>query len=164
MSQQIHQPARPTSELTVPAARVEVLPLPGDRATLIGPVDQLAATLGRIRAAGRLIAASDPRPDGRPGLYAVTVRLTPAPPRPTAVTAAAPRQRGKTRQRLAIAGILAAVIALGVLAWLVYTALTWIAAHIGVALAAGLLLALALAAAGGGSRVCKTIVTVTHRH
>jgi hypothetical protein len=163
MSQQIHQPARPASELTVPAARVEVLPLPGDRATIIGPVDQLAATLGRIRAAGRLVAASDPRPDGRPGLYAVTIRLTP-PPRPTAATAATTRQRDKTRQRLAIAGILAAVIALGILAWLAYTALTWIAAHIGVALAAGLLLALALAAAGGGSRVCKTIITVTHRH
>jgi hypothetical protein len=135
---------------------VEVLRLPGDRATLAGPLPELQALLDRIRRAGQLAAASTPVPDGRPGWYTVTVRLLPAQP-----AAAAPPAGFWTGRRVAVAaGAGAGVLtALGVLG---YLALTWVAAHL-----AGVLAVLVLAALIAGvamPRVCKTVVTVIHRH
>jgi hypothetical protein len=113
--------------------------------------------LTEVRNAGQLVKASRPVPDGRPGMYSVTVRLAPIvvrqpPTRPGFWT-------GRAAPPLPPASVLAVLTAVGVA---VYLVLAWVAAHL-----AGVLAVLVLAALIAGvamPRVCKTVVTVTHKH
>lgn len=153
------------------AHQVEVLRLPGDRATLAGPLSQVDALLRRLQADGRLASASDPVPDGRPGMYAVTVRLLnaqrPVPARsrvtvlaPAGTSAAAPVRAWWTRRRVVVAT--AAVVTVTLLGCVIYVVVTWITAHL-VAIVAVLLLA-GLISVAAGRPVCQTVITITHRH
>lgn len=136
------------------AGAVQVLRLPGDRYTLTGSVTQVSAVVEDLGASGRLYAVSDPAPAGD-GQILVTVRLAPA---GTPGHAVAPARHPR---RLAVLAGVVAVVTAG-LGWLVWAVLTWIAAHLAVLVGAGV----AVAAVGllGGGRVCKTVVTVVHRH
>lgn len=140
--------------------RVEVVRLPGHRAHLVGPSNEVAQLLDRIRRAGQLVAASDPVPDGRPGVYAVTVRLL-EPERQQATPA--PAARFWTRQRLVVASSIGLAV-LVACAGIGYLLLSWVMAHLAFVLAG--LLVTALVCGVTGHKVCKTAVTVTvtHRH
>lgn len=134
---------------------VEVAWLSNDRAAISGTLGQVGAVLDRLRHAGRLAAASDPVLDGRPGYVIVTVKLLPT-RRP-----AVPRRRFWTRRRAAVAAAAGLGVA-GLLGVLAYLVLSWVAAHAAAVVA--VLVVVALAAGAVGPRVCKTVVTVYHRH
>lgn len=154
--------ARPMYSPRPPALRsqlgaVQVLRLPGDRATVVGPLDEVDAVLQRLAGAGRLMCADNPVPDGRPGLYAVHVRLVPVQTRAPQPA----RRRFWTRGR-ALAAVVAGLVAAACAAWLVATVVAWVAANLAMILA--VLAVLAVLGGAGGSRVCTTVVTVVHRH
>ena len=57
-------------------------------------------------------------------------------------------------------GVLAIIVAL--VTYLIVAVVAWITAHI--AILAGIAVLILAVTAGGGSRICKTVVTVVHRH
>jgi hypothetical protein len=132
----------------------EVARLGHDRAAISGTLGQVGAVLAEMRRAGPLVA-SDPVPDGRPGHVIVTVRLLPA------ATRVRVRRRFWTRRRAAVAAA-AGLAVLGLAAWAVYLLVAWVVAHLAAVLAVLVLAGLAVGAFG--PRVCKTVVTVVHRH
>jgi hypothetical protein len=136
----------------------EVVQLGHDRAAISGTLGQVGEVLGLLRRAGQLAAVSDPVPDGRPGDVIVTVRLLPAPlPARRQVV----RRRVWTRRRVAVAAGVGLAVT-GLLGTLVYLVVAWVVAHLAAILA--VLVVAGLAVGAFGPRVCRTVVTVTHRH
>jgi hypothetical protein len=135
---------------------VEVVNLSDVDKMLIGPPDRIDLWLTGLRQAGQLVKASRPVPDGRPGLYAVTVRLAPVVVR----QASAPRPRFWTPRRVGVA-VGAAVAVLAALGVLAYLALAWLVAHL---VAVVIVLVVAGLITAGAGRACTTVVTITHRH
>jgi hypothetical protein len=140
-----------------PVRAVEVVNLSDVDKMLIGPPDRIDLWLTGLRNTGQLVKASHPVPDGRPGLYAVTVRLAPVVVR----QAPAPRRTFWTPRRVGVAaGVGLAVLAgVGVLGYMV---LSLIVAHLAAVLA--VLVLGGLVAGAFGPRVCKTVVTIKHWH
>lgn len=56
---------------------VEVCRLTNNRVTLAAPLPKVNHLLEVLRQTGQLVSATTPVPDGRPGIYTVTVRLLP---------------------------------------------------------------------------------------
>lgn len=154
---------------------VQVLRLPGNRATLTGPADHIGQILDELNQRGTLVDTSDPQPDGRPGYVVVTLhlRLPQATTPQTAVTTRlaniAPAGTLRTSsafrvgRAVAIAAVVAAVLTvLGMVVWAVIALTAWVVAHL--ALILGALVLLAILAGTAGPRACRTIVDITHWH
>jgi hypothetical protein len=135
---------------------VEVVRLSTERAMFVGPPDRIDRLLDGLRQAGEIVTADKPVPDGRPGVYAVMVRFSPPPP-PLPV----PRPPFWTPRRIGYAaGTGVAVLAgAGVAAYIV---MAWVVAHLAAMLT--VLVLGGLVAGAFGPRVCKTVVTVIHKH
>lgn len=99
----------------------EVVTLPGHRATLTGTPGEVAQVLAIIRNTGRLVSNTLPVPTGVPGQVLVNVRLVPPPQRHVQLVAA-PRRLPRWAFWSIVTGVV--VLAVGGLAWLVYTVVT----------------------------------------
>jgi hypothetical protein len=149
----------PDNQLARHAGGAQVLRLSDNRASITGTLAEVGPVLDALRRAGRLVAASDPLPNGVPGQVLVNVRLVPPvmrmPPQ-----SAAPRLRWSRR---AVAMVLAAAaVVVSALGWMAYLALTWVITHVAMVLAVlGIII---LVGATAGPRACKIVVTITHRH
>lgn len=140
--------------------RVETLRLSSTRWALAGSMEQLRCALSRLRDEGRLVGVDGPTPDGRPGVYAVTVRLAPPARRPVPVVAAPRVVAGFWTAGRIVAASVGLVMA-GSALWLTVAALAWLTAHIAVVLGvvAGLA-ALSLL----GRRCCTTVINIFIKH
>jgi hypothetical protein len=136
---------------------VQVLRLPGNRATITGPPARVALAVNTLGAEGRLAGATNPVPLGDGGVL-VTVRLV-VPDLP-AVTAPPPPESWWTPARVAIVAV-ASLAALGTIIAAVALALSWLAAHWLVILAIGTVAA--LLGRGFLGRAVHVIVSVTVR-
>jgi hypothetical protein len=151
------------SQRVTDGSRAQVAKLGAGRAAVTGTLAQIDASLDLIRADVRRIdcqmSVSDPKPTGVPGEFLVNVKLLPVRAHTVQVAAPAPAKHW-TRARLGwtVGGTLAAV---GLLGWVAYLLVAMIAASIGTVVVVAGLVTVALAA---GSRVCTTIVKVTHHH
>ena len=133
--------------------------LPHRQATLHGPFTEVRQIVGHLMARGELIRASVPEPV--PAGVMVTIQFAAAEIRSGATRGRkTPRRRWSTRRRLITTTATATGAALlAVAAW---QAIAWAKANpIPTALLAVLALLLLTAS---GRRVCKTAVTVIHRH
>lgn len=136
---------------------LQVIRLPGNRATITGPPARVALALDQLGFEGRLAGATNPVPTGDGGVL-VTVRLVPD----VALVAvvASPAASWWTPRRAAVAGAIAAVV-LAVIGTAGFLALSWVAAHWVVILVA--LAVLAFLGRPVVGRAVQVIVSVTVR-
>ncbi len=154
---QLLPPARPGT--TGRIRHTHYLHLPGRRATLDGPFPEVAQILQLLRARGDLTDASTPTPSPR-GVM-VTIQFPATPLRPGATRSSRPARRWSLRRRITITtAVLATTTAILAAAGYLLVATLPTPAAATVPLAC-LLLTMATRA---GRRVCKTAVTVIHRH
>ena len=148
---------------------VDVVPLDDGSAAFTGPVAELAALIDHLHRSGAVITAS---PAGQPDRLHVSL-----PPSPTTssttpaaghtgrgdwLNAAPARRWGKARITLTAIAVLLVLAGLGLVAFGVYLAVLWVAAHAAAIAAAGIALAVLGVLAGPGA--CTTTVRITHRH
>lgn len=136
---------------------LQVIRLPGNRATITGPPARVALALDRLGFEGRLAGATNPVPTGDGGVL-VTVRLVPD---PVPAAAAPPRPASWwTPARVVLVAVVALVV-LGTVAVGALLALSWIGAHWPIVVV--IVAALALLGRGIAGRAVQVIVSVTVR-
>lgn len=133
--------------------QVTLARMPGNRASITGPLAEVSLALDWLQRRGELLSASPPQPTGS-GEFLVNCRLLPP------VQRTPEPRRGLSRAAWAaiVAGLL---VVLGLLGWLAYELLE-VVVHNALAIIGGLLLLALLF--GGVGRACVTHITIRHHH